>query len=79
MTQRNEQRELVEKLLDYYKRRLDHAKNYLKHVSHIIENETYLQGGWPKEFWLDQKKQLQDEIKTVKQRIEILRKLTPKP
>ena len=66
---------LLEKMLETYTRQLDDYKIFLKQVSHILENETYLQGGWPKKYWLNLKKDLQVKIENLKRSIETLEKV----
>ena len=68
-------KEFLEKMLDRYKREMNDTKNLLKQVSDILEKETYLQGGWPDEFWSEFKKNLQARKENLKQSIETLKKI----
>ena len=65
----------VKKLEKYYlDKQMEDMKEYLEQVSEILEKKTYLQGGWPEEFWLHIKKHLQDEMTSQEKLIEFLEK-----
>jgi ABC-type Fe3+-hydroxamate transport system substrate-binding protein len=67
-------KEFEKKYLDHLEKQMEDMKKYLKQVSEILEKKTYLQGGWPEEFWLYIKKHLQDEIASQEKLIEFLEK-----
>ena len=63
-----------EEFLDDLRKRMEDMKKDLKQVSQILEKKTFLQGGWPEEYWLYIKKHLQTEIESLKKLIERLEK-----
>jgi len=67
-------KEFQKKYLDHLEKQMEDIKEYLKQVSEILEKKTYLQGGWPEEFWLYIKKHLQDEMASQEKLIEFLEK-----
>ena len=67
-------KEFQKKYLDSFKKQMENMKKYLKQVSEILDKKTYLQGGWPEEYWLYIKKYLQTEIESLKKHIEFFEK-----
>ena len=67
-------KEFQKKYLGHLKELKEDLKEYLKQVSEILEKKTYLQGGWPEEYWLYTKKYLQTEIESLKKHIEFFEK-----
>jgi len=67
-------KEPKEKQLEYLKKRIESWKEYLKGISEILEKETYLQGGWPKEFWLHERKRAKTNLVDLEKTIEFVEK-----
>lgn len=67
-------KESKEKQLEHLKKNIEGWKEYLKGISEILEKKTYLQGGWPEEFWLHEKKRAQTNLADLEKTIEFVEK-----